>query len=1259
MIRQLIIILTIFSFFILLKTAYTQNVGINSVTIRFVQPPATATVEIAPLRYNKDFAFGMHLDDGKKDIYTHAYPLLNGGVVSGVTYPGLYFTDGCGNDIAFKMSSSIFSFEQGGNVDGHDPNGPYANVNVTWPELTEMYQDGWSVYNHGLTSSNSLDPYYSIRRNHSYIKRMMLDATSGGPEMKVFVNPNGDETFTTPAFEQDYITAYRQYAFGVPSFDVTQYTFGDTLKMGRTSLEGGVSLAALVDNMAAASVGGAHHFGATFSHSVTGGFGYSFPVFRAYMNYIESNYGKNGQDNVWMTTEEEILEYLMLNEDITLNTQLIGTDLIISFSGTLRTDFRFYASSLVVNGDQSIDTIFIDGGTNNTFNGLGTNTSLINLEWDGYVEVPDTVNAEYYVSIAEATQQQTDWNIAMDYVEIVPAGPTKEAFRDRLCVIPGITPPTGYCFCTTDLGPDTTICIGDCVTLTAEAGGASYYWSTGDSTQSITVCPPDTTTYYVTVYNDVGCPAEDSITVNVAPLPIPDAGKDTTLCSGYCMDLTATGGARYIWSTGDTTQTITVCPVDTTTYYVTVYSPEDCTAEDSVTVFVIDSPTAFAGNDTTICIDDCVELTATGGGTYLWSTGDTTDTIVVCPQDTTSYIVTVTAENACEDSDTLTVFVNPLPIPEAGNDTTICEGDPATLTAGGGVSYEWSTGDTSQSINVYPEDTTLYYVTVTNEYGCSAEDSVTVNVLPAPEITVGNDTTICIGECAALEVIGIGDILWSTGDTTAIIVVCPPVTTTYYVTVTNEMGCNGIDSVTVYVNPLPIADAGPDTTICRGDWITLNASGGVYYYWSTGDSTFYTWVSPPETTTYYVAVFDSIGCYSIDSVTVTVNYGPELSLSPDTSICYGECVILSASGAENYLWSTGDTIPLVLVCPGETTIYTVTGSVNWNECSTTDTVTVFVNPNPIAEAGNDTTYCLGYSVTLNATGGVLYIWNGTDTSQSITVSPPDTTMYYVEVFNAEGCSSEDSVKVTPLQTPEVGFWGLDPAYCENEPPAIMYGYPGGGYFEGDGVAGNIFDPSLAGEGIHPVSYNFFEPATGCTGSDTVFVHVSSSPSVYIGPDTNLCNNAYIDLDAGPGYDSYLWSNGSLGQNTSIYGEDLGIGVQIISIIVTKDGCTGFGQRFVNVEVCNPGISEHGEVPFIEIYPNPSDGIFTLSIEGHQGVINLDILDTKGINKFSTEIHTSVSYPSDEKINLQNLPNGVYILRLSNDRFVYSSMIVVQ
>ena len=211
----------------------------------------------APLRYNKSFAYSFQIDDGGKDIYTHGYPFFEGGTIAGTTYPGLKFTDGCGNDLNFKMSTSLFSFSAygGGETDMHDPNSAFATLNVTWPEVIELYQHNWGVSNHGLTSSVTDDKEYEIARNHSYVKLKTQTATSGGIDLGIFVNPNGVETYTPIAFAQGSLVCYRVgYAFGDPSFDVTSAWDHNQIKMGRTGVGDNMNLQTLIDAMATALI---------------------------------------------------------------------------------------------------------------------------------------------------------------------------------------------------------------------------------------------------------------------------------------------------------------------------------------------------------------------------------------------------------------------------------------------------------------------------------------------------------------------------------------------------------------------------------------------------------------------------------------------------------------------------------------------------------------------------------------------------------------------------------------------------------------------------------------------------------------------------------------------------------------------------------------------------------------------------------------------------------------------------------------------
>ena len=145
---------------------------------------------------------------------------------------------------------------------------------------------------------------------------------------------------------------------------------------------------------------------------------------------------------------------------------------------------------------------------------------------------------------------------------------------------------------------------------------------------------------------------------------------------GDCIT-TQDQGIEYLWSTGETTPSITVTPSEDTTYTVTVTSCDGCEASDEVKVTVT-SIDVDAGDDTNICLGEEVTLTASGEGSFEWSTGETTQSITVNPTETTTYTVTLT-NGDCEATDDITVVVEELTV-DAGEDQFICPGESVVLT---------------------------------------------------------------------------------------------------------------------------------------------------------------------------------------------------------------------------------------------------------------------------------------------------------------------------------------------------------------------------------------------------------------------------------------------------------------------------------------------------------------------------------------------------------------------------------------------------
>lgn len=288
----------------------------------------------------------------------------------------------------------------------------------------------------------------------------------------------------------------------------------------------------------------------------------------------------------------------------------------------------------------------------------------------------------------------------------------------------------------TPSGP-TTFCGGDSLVLTATQG-ASYEWSNGATSQSIVVYFPGQ--YSVTVTDSLGCDDSDDINIIVLPAPfatiIPD--QEPPYCEGDEVTLytTFTPFADYEWSTGETSLSITVTTSDL--YSVIITNNFGCadTAELPV-IFIPKLPVfTFENGPTTFCEGNSVTLTSSFafGGTYEWHpNGETTQSITVTESGT--YNVTVTTPTTCPStSDDIEVTVIPLPVADAGNDTVICEEEPITLSATGGESYVWSTGETGEQITVEPSQGINTYVVTASKSGCNptSMDTVIVEVSSGP-----------------------------------------------------------------------------------------------------------------------------------------------------------------------------------------------------------------------------------------------------------------------------------------------------------------------------------------------------------------------------------------------------------------------------------------------------------------------------------------------------------------------------------------------
>ncbi|GAG07073.1 unnamed protein product, partial [marine sediment metagenome] len=236
---------------------------------------------------------------------------------------------------------------------------------------------------------------------------------------------------------------------------------------------------------------------------------------------------------------------------------------------------------------------------------------------------------------------------------------------------------------TVDLGPDTSTCDGNIITLNAGAGYTTYLWSDSTTNQTLNITLAGN--YSVTITDGNGCADRDSIDITIHSNPVVDLGADQEGCDGDIITLDAgVSFTTYQWSDSSTNQTLDVTA--TGNYSVTITDGNGCTDRDSVNVTINTNPVVDLGADQEGCDGDIITLDAgVGFTTYQWSDSSTNQTLDVTA--TGNYSVTITDGNGCTDRDSVNVTINANPVVDLGPDISACDGDIVTLDAGADYNY--------------------------------------------------------------------------------------------------------------------------------------------------------------------------------------------------------------------------------------------------------------------------------------------------------------------------------------------------------------------------------------------------------------------------------------------------------------------------------------------------------------------------------------------------------------------------------------------
>ncbi|MBC7486105.1 MAG: polysaccharide deacetylase family protein [Cytophagaceae bacterium] len=364
------------------------------ISLNFSVAPTICNVSLAILKYDKDFAHSFTFDDCLISALTSGYKVLAGGVADdSITYPALYYTDGCGNSKLFRAGIAYYTVNSSGS-DIHISTPSY----LSYSQINTLKSAGWSIMNHSWSHANGTGdtPGYSGVGHPTYAveienNRLALVANIG-EAWPHFIVPAGDLAYdpyvVAAGMKAIYNQAGANYYGGTGGFQLDGIGFESPMRIFRVfrqETDTYPTVKNFIDAVASKSINGAKFWFNDATHSLTPALfngGMTVADFASYMGYVASTYGAAGSDRVWMAPLQDVWEYVNLRENTRLEIPLFTTTtqaVISLFHAVPTTDSKTFGWTLKITSDQNISSVSVPTGYAATFKGTGTN-KIINVE---------------------------------------------------------------------------------------------------------------------------------------------------------------------------------------------------------------------------------------------------------------------------------------------------------------------------------------------------------------------------------------------------------------------------------------------------------------------------------------------------------------------------------------------------------------------------------------------------------------------------------------------------------------------------------------------------------------------------------------------------------------------------------------------------------------------------------------------------------------------------------------------------------------
>ncbi len=417
-------------------------------TITFVEEPGSdLNIYQAPLKYNKDFALVLQLNNGDNAINDEVLPYFKGQAGN----PGLYFTEGQVNSIQpFKMDAVHYAF----NEDGEDVHN-YISGYLNWDNIINLWAGEFGIVANGLNFPSLADADLEVNRIYSYTQRKTLSSNvPGGYRTQTYVVPQDGQGQLSYA-RNKYLAVYDNSTGALPNPTAVE-NFGtiDGIQVSRSPMQSGFYNQ--VQQLAQLSNENSHPVGTYYLDGFGVGSAPTFNVFKQEMNQVAATFGRNGSDNIWVATSAELFEFLRVKELVEMQTQINGNIVEVTFSADqMPVDFREYCMTIIVEGESNIVEMVVEQPDNISTYQYNGSDALLNLKWRGSV-VPD-LETQATTAVEQTENQPTAATPSLAWICVDASDGDLKSTARRLCVLITITnqdlPRNEF------LGGDTTVCL--------------------------------------------------------------------------------------------------------------------------------------------------------------------------------------------------------------------------------------------------------------------------------------------------------------------------------------------------------------------------------------------------------------------------------------------------------------------------------------------------------------------------------------------------------------------------------------------------------------------------------------------------------------------------------------------------------------------------------------------------------------------------------------------------------------------------------